>query len=84
VRKVNAPTALAGTDTPRIPTEYHNMLAYEAAARFLEREADDSGRVEALRTQFQVMLEAMRMAVFGTHTSFSMGIRGRYQRRRAR
>lgn len=82
VRVPQAVEPLGTDDTPRIPLAFHTILAYEMAARLLEQEADDSGRVATLRNQALATLEQMRVSIFGTFTSFTLGERVRGQRRR--
>lgn len=83
VARVIVPLTLLGAnDTPVIPTQFQLILSYEMAARLLEEEADDSGRVESLRGQALSTLEQMRQQFFTTFRSFTMGERVRGKRRR--
>lgn len=60
VRGWTTPAPLASdTDEPVFAVEFHDVVAYEAAASVLEAEGDDSGRTERYRGEVQSFLDRM-------------------------
>ncbi len=60
VSYVKAPTTLTSSDTPAFPAEFHDALAFGAAARILTEEVDISGRIQQYQAEYQALVEDMR------------------------
>lgn len=78
-----APTPLeADTDEPGFDSDFHVLLAYEAAARLLIEEGDDSGRVEGYQRESGAKMESMRTRYLRSHDAGLFVMGGRATRRR--
>jgi hypothetical protein len=76
------PTLLtASGDTPVFEADFHSLLAYEAAARLLIAEGDDSKRAEGYQREAGAKVEAMRQRYLRLHDSGMVVMGGRRRRR---
>jgi hypothetical protein len=82
-RLVLDPLAMtSGTDNPLVPVAFRHGIAYMAAALILEREADNTGRIQAYERRVGEVIDEMRRLLLGSGRT-TLNIGGRVGRRRS-